>query len=347
MENTQGTSTSRIRYKEIAAAFSESAATLLPEDRIRHTLEEEEKRFENASALQISPAKFIGGNTARHCKELLRRSQPLYPLYMLSSLLTEGSLMLFAYLLLFAGIQHLLFPGKTITQPYPLLDGIILLAGILLLQYRFRSIWMGHLARTWDKPEHILPAIRKSKCLSSARILLFCAMGIFSVHASGVSTRLQITLWDALILYAGCALFAGIHNLIFDSHIISFLSPGAETLNPRKMYHAPRAARQYIRSSLSQILAQRAATATPPEDAEFEKAAAILRARLLSFRIYGGLAMFILLILACLCISQLLRTFSLPLLAFSLGALLGILLCIVIFLSCRAILQEMKKDAKS
>lgn len=340
MENTKEARTSQISYQEIAAAFSKNAATLLPEDRIRHTLEEEEKRFENASALQISPIKFIGANTARHCKELLRRSQPLFPLYMLSSLFTEGSLMLPAYLLLYAGYQHLSHPGKTVFQPYPVLDGIILISGMLLFQYRCRAIWLKALARTWDKPEQILPAIRKSKCLSGIAILLLCASGIFAGHGTGISARLQMTLWDTLILYAGCALFAGIHNLIFDSHIIAFLSPGAEVLNPRKMHHAPESAHQYMESALAQILAQ----GSEKSSCTREKARAILRTRLASFRIYGALALFILLILTYLCISQLFRAFSPALLAFSLGALLGIFLCIVVFLSCRLILQELKKE---
>ena len=346
MENTKEARTSRISCEEIAAAFSENAATLLPEGRIRHTLEEEEKRFENASALQISPIKFIGGNTARHCKELLRRNQPFFPLYMLSSLFTEGSMILLGYLLLFAGYQHLFRPGKTVFQPYPVLDGVIAITGILLFQYRCRAIWTGELARTWDKPEQILPAVKRSKCLSGIIILSLCAAGIFAGHASGISGHFRMTLWDALILYAGCALFAGIHNLIFDSHIIAFLSAGAETLNPKKMPPAPESARQYIESALAQILghASPSESVAPPEDGQQEKAKAVLRTRLLSFRIYGALALFILLILTCLCISQLLRSFSLPLLAFSLGALLGIFLCIVIFLSCRVVLQELKRE---
>ncbi len=366
MENTKKARTSQIGYEEVAAAFSKNAATLLPEDRIRHTLEEEERRFENAAALQISPIKFIGGNTARHCKELLRRSQPFFPLYMLSSLLTEGSLMLSAYLLLYAGSQHLFSPGKTISHPYPVLDGIIVIIGLLLFQYRCRSIWLGAMARTWHKPEQILPAVKKSRCLSGIMTLLFCAAGIFTSHAAGLASRFQMTLWDTLILYAGCAIFAGIHNLIFDSHIISFLTAGAELLDPRKIQHAPISAQLYLESALTQILEQGFARtahlqenpsspetaappenatptedAAPPEDGEQKKAKAILRTRLLSFRIYGALALFILLILTFLSISQLLRDFSLPLLAFSLGALLGSFLCILIFLSCRAILREL------
>lgn len=341
MENTKEARTSQINYQEIAAAFSQNAATLLPEDRIRHTLEEEEKRFENASALQISPIRFIGGNTARHCKELLRRSQPLYPLYMLSSLFAEGSLMLPVYLLLRAGYHYLFLPEKTAFQPYPVLDGILVIAGILLFQYRCRAIWKKELARTWDKPEQILPAVRKSKCLSGITILLLCAAGILASHAAGVSARLQMTLWDTLILYAGCALFAGIHNLIFDSHVIAFLSAGAESLNPRKTQHAPESAQRYMESALAQILGRGSGKSSRTR----EKAKEILRTRLLSFRVYGALALFILSILTCLCFSQLLRAFSLPLLAFSLGTLLGMFLCILIFLSCRVILQELKKSA--
>lgn len=338
MKNTKETRTSQISYQEIAAIFSPTAATLLPEDRIRHTLEKEEKRFENASALQISPIKFVGGNTARHCKELLRRNQPFFPLYMLSSLFTEGSLMLPLYLLLFAGYQHLVLPGKTLFQPYPVLDGIIVITGLLLFQYRCRAIWMGKLAQTWDKPEQILPAVRKSKFLSGITILLLCAAGIFASHVAGISGHFSMTLWDTLILYAGCALFAGIHNLIFDSHIIAFLSAGAETLDPRKMHQAPQTAHAYMESALTQIVAQGMGKTSRSQGN------AILRSRLLSFRIYGSLALFILLILACLCVFQLLHSFSLPLLAFFLGALLGIFVCILVFLSCWVILQELKKE---
>lgn len=341
MESTKESGNSNITYQDITSAFSADACTLLPEECIEQTLEKEEKRFENASALQISPVKFVGGNTARHCKELLRRNQPFFPLYMLLNFFTEGSMMLLLYGLIAAGYQHFVIPEKNFNQPYPILYAVIVIAGLLLYQYLSRSLYFHHLAQNTDKPERLLKKLKQNKLLVNLLILLVCILFAGAVYFMDWAEKLQMTVFESLTLYAGCAILAGIHNLVYDSHIISFLSIGSSSFLPHPKTQPAEFAVHYLSSSFQQIQGQTSEENQSPRPSKNTSVEAkdILHSRLLSFRIYAVLAFIIFIFLDFLCLYQLVHVFSLPLLGFFLLSLLGTFVCLVVFLSTKILLK--------
>lgn len=348
MQDTKDTHTQTLQ-EDIAAAFSRNAASLLPEEDIVRTLEIENNRFENAGALHISPAKFTGGNTARHCKELLRRNQPLYPLYMLTSFLMEGFMILIICELLLKAC-HAVLPSDIVSaHTSPDLYAIITIAGVLCYKYISHEIWNRYLARRTDEPSLLYKHIRQLKCFAAILILLLCAAAGALVSMTDSAGSFQIKISDAFILYAVSAIFACLHNVIYDSHIISFLAVGADTLNPRKSPQQLQTAMHYINASLEQMTGTHTDNApdravdeekTPQPDADRLSAAKnALRARQLSFRIYAVLALIIVVILDALCIYQLIHVFSLSLLLFSLASLCATLVCVIVILSARTILK--------
>lgn len=340
MENTKEPGNSHITYEKIASAFSADANTLLPEEYIEQTLEKEEKRFENASALQISPIKFVGGNTARHCKELLRRNQPFFPLYLLLSLLTEGSMMLLLYGLMAAGYQHFFIAEKTFPQSYPFLYAGIIITGLLLYQFISRSLWLHYLSKPTDNPEKLLKKIYHHKIITGGLILLLCILSIATAYSTNWTVNFQMTILESLTLYAACGIAAGIHNLIYDSHIISFLSIGASSFHPHPKIVPAEFAHHYLTSSLQQLQGQQTTKNQALPSSEYSpEAKEILRSRQLSFRIYAVLAFIIFIFLDFLCIYQLIQVFSLPLLGFFLLSLFGTFVCLVIFLSTKILLK--------
>lgn len=330
MENTKETAHPKNSYQEIAVSFSQAAASLIPEESIQHTLEAERQRFENASALQISPEKFLGQNTARHCKELLRRNQPFFPLYLLTSFLMESSLALLIYGIIYSNYERYFLSGKA--SPYPVFYALLAIGGFFLYRYISREIWSRQLARKTDKPDKLLQAAKKKQALAGIIIFALCIAAGLGGTPSGFSHRCQMNLLDALILYAACAILAGIHNLIYDSHIASLLSVGWEACQPRRKTPPAEIAGRYITSSLEQLIRQK----TPETQAR-----KMLRSRLMCFRIYAVLAMIILIPLDILCLCQLPYTFSPPLLLFFLMGLLGSLLCMAVIFSCRIVSKNL------
>ena len=334
MENTKETTHPENSYQEIATSFSQAAASLIPEDSIQRTLEMEKKRFENASALQISPGKFLGQNTPRHCKELLRRNQPFFPLYLLISFLMESSMALLIYGIIYSNYQRYFLIGKY--NPYPVFYALIAIGGFLLYRYISRGIWSRQLARETDKPHKLLQTVKRKQALAGMIICALCVATGAGGFLSGISHHCQMSLMDALILYAGCAILAGTHNLVFDSHILSLLSVGWNAYRPRRKIQPAETARRYINSNLEQLMNQKTSET---------QAGKILRSRLVSFRIYAVLALIILIPLDILCLYQLPRIFSAPLLIFFLMGLLGSLLCLVVISSCRIVLKILKRDS--
>lgn len=360
MKDTKETSHSTITYEEIADTFTRNANSLLSEKTIQQTLNKEKKRFENASALQISPIKFVGGNTDRHCKDLLRKNQPFSPLYLLLNFLTETSLALLIFGLMIAAYQHVVIPGKSFDQPFPALYAVIVAATIVLSKYLSHTIWLKCLTQDTDNPQQLLGNIRKKTYLANILLLLLCITTLTGISITGWYTALQMTILDSLVLYAACALLAGIHNVVYDSHIISFLSVGIDLLNPRRKFQTAQDVTYYLSSSLTQILGQKLPekpsnpenntepktkeNSSKSESRKLWEAKEILRSRLLSFRTYDTLAFFILLILDILCLYQLLHSLTLPLLGFFLLTLLGTMLCVVVFLSAQTILKQLQKE---
>lgn len=350
MQDTKEHGTSKLNYEDIAAIFTQNTATLLPEENVRQTLAEEKKRFENAAALQISPIKFIGGNTARHCKDLVRRNQPLFWLYLLFSFLMESSMAVTAIMLLCkllsAGYRALSLPEQ-LAPSFPAIYILIAVTGIMLYQYISRSIWNHCLAEETDTGK-LLKRIGQKKALACSILSLLCIFMAAGIHGSGAAGSVQITVFDTFIFYVACTIISCLHNIIYDSHMISFLCVGAEALNPRTK-PSGRTAALYIDRSLQKLLGQTMTSAIKQENEseagpdKLIKAKTALRSRQLSFRVYAILGLIILSILDMLCIYQLFHVFSLSLLAFSVISLSATLLCIIVILSSHAVLKELAK----
>ena len=68
-------------FDEITKLYTEEAKPLLSEKKIDAALKREKKYIEYIRNAGLSPDIITRGNTAKYCKDMVRKDQPLYFLY--------------------------------------------------------------------------------------------------------------------------------------------------------------------------------------------------------------------------------------------------------------------------
>lgn len=347
----ENTAPGNISYETIANYFTEEARSLIADTAIEKCLSDEKKRFENAVFLQIPSKKIVGSNTPRHCKDLLRKEQPLPFLYSFLCFLSEASILMLLYGAA-VGIWKSFAKGGGFFTPFPFLYPLIVILGITGL----RSLCRLHLQTILTIPFPSTPPteaeIKKRKhtliqkyLLSLLLIIILISAASFAVYYFNLNKTSQITVATCFLTYVCCMVLFGIHNVIYSSHCISFLSIGGMILTKRPKEELEEKTEQYLSLCYLQILSLSHKTREDlAQNASLEnKLKGMVYSRMITGRIYYLLAIIILAISDILCLIQLYRTSQPELLVFAVIATLTVLFLITAFVSANHIIKQTRQ----
>lgn len=321
------------KYQEALAQiqeyFQEEAACHLPEESITQILQAEEKRIHFAEQQSIPLSRWIGSNTRRYCKDLLRRQQPFFPLYYLLGVCTEASIVLFlCFLLTFLPISG-----------FPVLSALPSAAPGMVLAF--------FLAKEWDKSYY-------RRLLGQQKLPhRLCHILIYGISLAAVSVPMlllwttiapaleQIT-YHSFLLYVALLFLSGIHNVLYSSHFITFFSIGAFKLSKRPSAVLNAAIEQYIQKKEKEMLAgmKKSMIEMHNNPSLYADVHMDIRSLLVTRRIYLSLALFILLVLDFICIFQYTQLHALSILAFGSVSVLCSGILLIGLLSCNEILHK-------
>ena len=341
-----------VSYNTVAEAFSEEAKTLIPDSAIRKTLDTEKIRFENASQLQISPEKLVNHNTARYCKDLLRKQQPFPLIYLLLSFFTEISGCLIPYGIIIE-ICHYISKKTDSPFPFPPLYGLILIVGLVAANTLYRQ----YMLRLLGKPLFLQETSERrqsvsvtKKALTRFRLLAYSVSAIVILSTILLSILLEwnkkvsLRLSTCFIAYVVCILLSGIHNILYSSHFLSFFTVGILLLIRRPEAELQTATRQYLDLCYLQMLTPAHKTLNDLADnTELEKKLReSLHSRMITQRIYDLFAIVIFFTLDAVCISQLRSNATPAYLCFFILSILCTCILFLAFISANHILKHTK-----
>lgn len=313
---------------QIEENLQEEAACHLPEDTIAQILQTETTMLHFAEQHQVPLYRWIGSNTRRYCKDLLRRQQPFFPFYYLLSVCTEASIVLFFFYLIQSLLRYF-----SVSLSFSGVPGAILAL---------------FLAKEWSKAytRHCLE--KKGLPKTSYHILIYVfSMAIISVifiPAWPVLLPLlrKITLLNSFLLYVALLFLSGIHNVLYSSHLITYLTIGASVLRRCPLPEQTAAIEHYMQEREKALLAARKKTVDEMnhDPALYADIHMDIRSRLFTNRIYLTLALFILTILDFVCIYQYAHLHVLSVLAFGMLSILCSGLLLICLLSCNTLLRR-------
>lgn len=338
----QNETTYRKIEETITDYFTEEAAPLLPPAEIDETLSEEQARISRAETAGIPCRFWMGTNLQRYSKELLRRRQPFYAGYILLGFCTEVS----CALLIIYALQWLLLQFTTSPQIktyFPVIPP--LLTGYFLWSYVSQAHARRKLSHTQLPPEAVADKLTSFRIISGAIVLIGIAAMLSLFWDSIAAVLMPLTISHVFFVYVTLIILSGIHNVLYDSQCIPFLSIGFFSLHKRFSAEKGHAIEWYMAHKKTGFLASRKRTAQ-----EFDTDAAMqteyrlsLRSHLITYRIYILLALFILIILDGLCIYQTIKAFTVPVLILGLVSVFLSILFIAAFRSCLTLLHHIRK----
>lgn len=332
-------------YNTIEQTFREEANSLLPHEMIELTLKEEKERLKNASSLSIPASCFIGNNTLRYTKDLLRKKQPFFFLYAFLSFMTELSICLLLSVLCYDTFLFIQGNQNAFGTKMPLGFLLAVFLPLLLCKNIKKSLLCRQLLPPFSEESSLKSRIQHQQ---TGIILFFslCSIGslllLFFTKNNHIVTASLFTLF---ILYVSCMLLFGIHNVLYSSHASIFLSIGAFLLTAHQKERMQKMAKHYIELSTQQILGQHKRTIKEyKEDLSLQKKVnAQLLARLTTQRVYAVLAFALLCLLDAVTIYRLVHTLVLTLTIFLICSLLATALALICFLSAHYLRRLVSK----
>lgn len=317
---------------QIQENFQEEAACHLPEDTIAQILQAETSRLHFAEQHKIPLYSWIGSNTRRYCKDLLRRQQPFFPLYYLLSICTEASIVLFFFYLIQSLLRYL-----SVSLSFAGVPGAVL---ALFLAKEWSKAYTGHCLE-----KKVLPK-------TGYRILIWIfSLAIVSViflltWAKLLPLLQKITLLNSFLAYVMLLFLSGIHNVLYSSHLITFFAIGALPFSRRPPAEQAAAIEHYMQEREKTLLAARKKTVAEmnQDPALYADIHMDIHSQLVTNRIYLTLALFILIILDFVCIYQYAHLHVLSVLAFGIASILCSGILLICLLSCNTLLRRTLSD---
>lgn len=350
----QATPSDRSSYEEVKSHFIQEASSLIPNSMIEQTLSDEKRKFQNAEILHIPAKKIIGSNSLRYCKDLLRKKQPFYGFYVVLNFLTELSILHFFLGLLICIVEFAVRnnDSKIWSNSFEFLYGLIIIGGLWLYK-TLSTASLRKVLQTTISLEHASDAeISKiKKRITINHIIIFfatmiiCGILLITLAYSGFSSQYRVTLFELFMGYVICIFLSGIHNTIYSSHLIPFFSIGGFLLTKRPAEEIKYVSDQYMELSFLQILSNKGKTLEElKQNAELEKdVKASLRSRLVTQRVYYALAIFILILLAGVCLYQMSIAASAALLLFFAIIIIAAACLLTAFISANYVIRKLPK----
>lgn len=315
--------------KQLQEEFREEAAPFLTKERIEQILAQEKTQIEFSEQQHIPLPSWMGNNLRRYCKDLLRRQQPLFALYYLLGVCTEASIVLFlcygVYTLLCSGFPDLSFCG---------------IPGLLLVWFcgqewnhsdARRQISHGHVPKNVHRFFHFLIP---SLAVSLGSILLWDKL-LPLYHALNIQNTF---LSCAVLLF-----LSGIHNVLYSSHMITFVTVGILRCSRHPEAETKEAVTRYLDRRTVDILTERKKTkeemqADPKLYADVFMS---IRSHIVTYRVYLLFAILILTAFDILCIYQNLHNHSVSMTILGSVTVLIIVLLMVCIISCNEIIRHL------
>ncbi len=315
--------------RQLQEGFREEAASFLTEERIEDILTQEKSQIEFAEQQHIPLSSWMGNNLRRYCKDLLRRQQPLFVLYYLLGVCTEVSIVLFLcygiYTLLRSGFPAISFSG---------------IPGLLLVwfcsqewnhSYNRHQISQGHVPKSVHNLFHFLiPAL----IISLGSILLWNRLQIL---------YLALNIQNTFLLCAILLFLSGIHNVLYSSHMITFMTIGILRCCRHPEPEIKEAVSQYLDRRTVDILTEHKKTKgemqTDPK--LYADVFMSIRSHIITYRVYLLFAVLILAAFDILCIYQSLHSHSVSMTILGSVTVLIIVLLVTCIISCNEIIRHL------
>lgn len=333
-------------YRQFEENFRKEAESLISEDKTRNTLKMEKIRFGNAEKYNIPVTKIVGSSLVRYTKDMLRRCQPLFPIYYILSMFTSFFYCLLLWcmakcvFLYFTGLKEAFSRKTTLTLPVIFIAIVVICNSVVQASTR-KILFKCNNSRYKNKNARKRISLFNAICyFISAAIIIITALFIYL--EPGKIPAIQLSLSEVFILTVAMLSISGIHNVIYSSHFTAFASIGAAILLHRNG-GAGNAISVYKGLSLTSFLAMRnlpiAEYATNSQlKNEFNQ---WLRSRAVTFRVYGAIAFFITFVLTALCIWNIITEgISAGLLIFTIAIFLVTAMLLLEILSCNYIIKS-------
>lgn len=327
-------------YAEFVKSFKEEANTLISDADIEKILSEEEARLACADRENIEYSSYMGSNMVKYAKDTLRRHQPLFGLYQFLSILTQ-----LGYCFLLWGVLKYIycyFTGyiNSFSEPVSFsLSTIIILIFIPCLNIK-QSYLRKYLSRVSDK--NAKHNKNRSFYLVYSGIYTFVILALTAVlYISFNINSIRCSLMNIFLFAVTLLFLSGIHNVLYSSHFITFMSVGGFAVM-KKPEVSLQNATQYKDSVLTQYLAQHKYTLTKYKtdtsiQTDFAK---VYRHKIINYRVYCAIAFFITGALDFICFYQLISAGASY--GFSIFAVISLLITLILLaaiISCNKLLK--------
>lgn len=212
--------------KQLEENFTLEAQDKLSPEKIKEILDKEQCLIQKAAEKHIPESLWMGYNTKRYCKDLLRSHQPGFWLYQLINFLAQSSCVLLFFILILYGIDHI----APIAKHSPIYLFLPLTFILPLWKMLFAAFCKGRIHTFSNK------AIQICRLFSLCLFTIGAILVAFYLRKQiwGVATHLSVL--SAFLFYVAMMLISGIHNVIYQSSFVDFFCIGTTILrkNPEK-----------------------------------------------------------------------------------------------------------------
>lgn len=302
-------------FDEIEKLYTEEAKPLLSEEKIKSTLEKEKDYIDYAREAGINPGSVTHGNTAKHCKDMLRKDQPLYFIYYLLGLFTSISYCILFWIILKCTALYLTGNKDIFQSDVPIsysiyVVTIYLIFNDLIYYIKRKSTSNDRLSSTC----HLMRIVE----------ILLITGGCTTIYIlSATNGLIHLSILNAFLITVALLFLSGIHNVIYSSRFISFFTIGIMTITRKPSELIDDIITDYIdRNNNSNENIDR---------------------QLKNDRIYCFIGLFMAAVLDIICLRQTLKHQEITLILFFISVIIITVLLFTAIISCNKVIKALKK----
>ena len=216
---------------------------------------------------------------------------------------------------------------ESFSAPLPYLYGVVIFGALLFISRLNRYLLRKELYQVQNNHGQAASSSQKKLHHRQITVLVLTILVSFFILVlltqKTTTFQIQINLFSLFMVYVVLMVLSGIHNTLYSSHLLPFLTVGICLLTKKTPEEIEHTADHYISLSCRQMKENHPkngqAVQTDNTDAVAKSA---VRARLVTHRAYYALAIFICILLLGICIYQLTFAITVALLLFSVIILL-------------------------
>lgn len=206
--------------EQLEQFFIQEAQPKLPQEKIQKIINTEHTLIQTSQQKNIPVSLWMGYNTRRYCKDLLRSQQPGFWLYQLINYIAESSCVLLFFSLILWGLDNLTSLEKhSAVYLFLPLTFILPLWKILFAIYCKRKI-----VTSSNK------TIQICRLISLVLATIAGITGAFCLRKQIWDFAHHLSLLSAFLFYVAMMLLSGIHNVLYQSSFVDFFCVGIAAL---------------------------------------------------------------------------------------------------------------------